>query len=89
MKILKYPLDLRYGAIHPVDMPIGAIILTVQVQYGVPCVWALCDDALPKVRRHIVLYGTGQDLPNNPGKYIGTVQFNNGGLVFHVFDATL
>ena len=88
MRILKYPLDLRYGDLHNIIMPAGATILTVQVQYGVLCIWAMCDDRQSSETRHIALYGTGHMIHSNPGKYIGTVQLNGGGLVLHVFDVS-
>jgi hypothetical protein len=88
MKIFKYPLDLKIGDVHNIDMPAGAIILSIQTQYLVPCIWAMCDETQPIARRRIVLYGTGQVLPTNPGKYIGTMQFDGGHFVFHFFDAS-
>lgn len=87
MKIFKRQIDLTKGSMHYMNLPLGATILTVQVQYGVPCIWFLCDPEAPVARRCIALYGTGHDVPPNPGKYIGTVQFNDGGLILHAFDA--
>lgn len=37
--------------------------------------------------RQIRVAGTGQNLPNFPGTYIGTFQMNGGALVFHVFES--
>lgn len=88
MRIFKQQIDLNLGASHYVDMPAGATILTTQLQYGVLCIWFLCDPTMHFARRRIVVYGTGHELPPNPGKYIGTVQLNDGGLILHVFDQT-
>jgi hypothetical protein len=33
------------------------------------------------------VYGTGHNLPDDPGQYVGTFQIHNEGLVFHVFEA--
>lgn len=88
MKIFKLQIDLTQGVKHYMNLPLGATILTVQVQYGVPCIWFLCEPEAPVARRCIAFYGTCHDIPPNPGKYIGTVQFNDGGLVLHVFDAS-
>jgi hypothetical protein len=64
-----------------------AELLTVQVQRGVLCVWALVDltHKGPKGRTLYVV-GTGHPMPRHHGAYVGTVQTNDGGLVFHVFD---
>lgn len=70
-------------------LPKGAQILCVQVQHGRPYMWALVDPAAPMVARGIVVYGTGFDVPRRNAAvehYIGTVQLNDGGLVWHIFD---
>lgn len=81
--IFKYPLEL--AGVQSVRMPAGATILTVQLQAGVPCVWAITDSAQPKVSRRLLLVGTGHALPDDHGRYVGTFQPPRG-LVFHVFD---
>ena len=68
-----------------VTMPADAEILSVQVQAGVPCLWALVSPDAPGVPRTVDTYGTGHPVDGNPGRYIGTYQLSNGGLVFHVF----
>ena len=35
-----------------------------------------------------VTYGTGHDVPDEPGQYVGTFFMNGGSLVFHVFETT-
>ena len=71
-----------------VMMPKGARVLTVQVQQGQPCVWALVDphtdpdDYWPVT---LCTYGTGHPMPGDPGEYVGTFQLSGGALVFHVF----
>ena len=66
------------------DMPAGAEVLDLQVQNGVPAMWALVDPNAVKVKRFFRMYGTGHEMPNNPGKYVRT--FQTQGLVFHVFE---
>lgn len=92
MRIFKYPLqvtDVQY-----VSLPLHAKLLTVQVQNGIPCLWALVDSKHKlKVNRPVFTIGTG-----NPAghvfetgktdewpKYLSTYQLANGALVFHVF----
>ena len=61
--------------------------LTVQIQNGKPCMWAIVDDEIEKTELLIYMVGTGTydvDEVNVSGKsYIGTTQIN--GLVFHWF----
>jgi hypothetical protein len=32
------------------------------------------------------MYGTGHDMPDDPGQYVGTFQMHGGALVFHLFE---
>lgn len=66
-------------------MPKGAKLLDVQVQDGICCLWALCDEKAEREERHIAIYGTGNPMPDNPGEYIATFQYM-GSLVFHAFE---
>jgi hypothetical protein len=68
------------------EMPKGAQILCVQVQNEIPQIWALVDPGLDRNTRRFRTYGTGHDIPENPGKYIGTIQMYRGRLMFHVFE---
>ena len=68
-----------------ISLPKGAEILTVQVQRGELCLWARVDQNAAKVGQNIAIHGTGHDLPENIGEYIGTYQKHGGVLVFHVF----
>jgi len=81
--IWKYELQITdYQTIH---MPELAEILCVQVQLGRPHLWVLVHSGKKKEPRKIAIHGTGHDIP--PGeRYIGTVQTNQGSLVWHVFE---
>ena len=69
------------------NMPAHARILTVQVQDGIPCIWALVDTELRNVARHFAILGTGRDATSLVhATYIGTFQLPEARLVFHVFD---
>lgn len=87
-RILKFHLDITDE--QQVVMHAGAQILTAQFQHNELQLWAICDDAvLPaygRVPRRIVIYGTGQPLPENPGRHISTVQQKNGKLIWHIFE---
>jgi len=80
--IYKYPLLSDQSFI---DLPLGARPLCVQLQRGVPCIWALFDPQEKTLERHpLYIVPTGQpfDMPNCT--YVGTVQFPTGG-VYHFF----
>ena len=83
--IYKFEFELADAA--TVTMPVGAKILTVQVQRGVPCLWAAVDLVGDMEQRIICTYGTGQSIESlEERKYIGTYQLHEGSLVFHVFE---
>lgn len=66
----------------------GAEILTVQVQRGEPYIWVLMNPAMEKVKVKFRVYPTGASMEENPGKYIGTFQLEDLGLVFHVYETS-
>lgn len=67
-------------------MPVGAKILTVQVQNGIPCMWAMVDPDASTEEVTIRVHGTGHPICDSAKlEYIGTFQIYGGGLVFHVF----
>lgn len=72
-------------------MPADAQILTVQVQHGVPCLWALVTPDNEPSTRVIEIFGTGHPVNENMSierVYIGTFQLRDGALVFHAFEYT-
>ncbi len=74
-----------------VAMPIDAEILCVQVQNGVPCIWAKVHSDNPRGNRRFAVYGTGYELVAPRGmqkSYLGTIQLHEGALVFHVYELT-
>jgi len=67
-------------------IPVGAEILAVQVQRGMPCIWYKCDENSPKERRRILIYCTGEPITESNLRYIGTYQLYGGDYVAHVFE---
>lgn len=67
-------------------MPQGAKLLDVQLQAGIPQLWALVDPSAPVVSRGLRLHGTGHDIADSIGEHVGSFQLRNGQLVFHLFD---
>lgn len=80
------PRALDRHSITVLEMPAGAVMLTVDTQGDDISLWALVDPDRPKVARRIAVHGTGHPIPGDPGPYIGTFQLMGGALVFHVFD---
>lgn len=86
MTIWKYELEVTDK--QWVNMPEGAKILTVQIQNGRPCLWAIVNPKNKPEERVIETYGTGNPFKEFERSYIGTYQLQGGSLVFHVFEYT-
>jgi hypothetical protein len=87
MKVFKYPIEVT--DYQSVTLPQNAEILTVQVQNGMPCIWALVNPDNKAEVRKFRLAGTGHDISTDEARklnYIGTIQMRNGMLVFHLFE---
>ena len=78
--------DLLIAKTQVLFMPKEATILSVQVQRDRPVLWALIDKRQPIRDRVIITYFTDDEMPENPGKYIGSYQNKLETLVFHVFE---
>ncbi len=84
MTIWKFPLRITDEQI--IELPDVHQFLAVQVQNGVPCIWAAVDPDKPRVLRTIRIVGTGHHLTDfEKLGYVGTFQVNGGALVFQVF----
>ena len=68
------------------EMPKGAKILSVQIQKGRLCLWAIVNPDAERVPRHIVVVGTGHELGFCNGAFINTIQMAGGDLIWHIFD---
>lgn len=70
---------------NSLDLPDGAQVLTAQEQGGRIQMWVLVNPEVKHLQhRKFHVYGTGDTLPVNPGRYIATVQ--RGWTVWHVFE---
>ena len=81
--VWKFPVAMT--DIQSVDMPMGAEILTAQMQGEQCCLWALCEPQNAKRLRTILIHGTGHPV-GDIARYIGSVQMMDNALVFHVFE---
>ena len=84
MKIWKWTLEVT--DMQSLLMPKGARLLDVQMQGGVPRLWALVGEHTQNEQRHFAMYGTGHPVPEEPGDYVASFQIDDGALVFHVFE---
>lgn len=85
MKVIwKY--ELKVTGKRILDLPKGAEILTLQEQYGVPCLWVLCDNSQRTEERIFQTLQTGVFIDVIIGTHIGTFQLQNGNYVGHVFE---
>jgi len=82
--IWKYPLKVE--DYQQLNIPDGGQILTVQVQNGIPCVWAKVNPASRLLKRGIFIVGTGHRVSECCGEHVGTFQIADGALIFHVFE---
>lgn len=69
----KFSLSTSIGEVFLTEMPIGAIIRSVQMQREKPYLWASVDDLAPLVARNFIWTGTGQKIHPH-WHYIATVQ---------------
>lgn len=83
-QIWKFQLQMNQTQV--IHMPYAAKILCVQLQNGVPCIWAMCKMDDGKSDRIIDIFGTGQPITDLFTRtYIGTFQMG-GAFVWHVFE---
>ena len=87
--IWKFPLE--FAPVQTVEMPQGASLLCVQMQGGIPCLWALVYPEATREARRLRMVGTGHAYHDSDlfCEYVGTFQMQDGGLVFHVFSEAM
>lgn len=74
-----------YPDLFNVEMPIGAKILSCQVQNRTIQMWALVDTGNKLETRQFVVFGTGQEINDYNLQFIATFQ-PDPYLVFHLFE---
>lgn len=84
MKIYKYPFVITSE--QSIKLPKGAKPLSVQLQFDIPCLWALVDEGNQPEDRILVIHGTGNPIDSiDDHTYLGTIQMREGTFVWHVF----
>ena len=85
--------SIRLDDLHDVvefNMPVGAKVISIGNQKETLCLWAVVGTPVKKRElRRFRVAGTGHplDVGFPVGRFLGTAQFADGQLVFHVFDA--
>jgi hypothetical protein len=78
--------------LNPLNLPVGAKVLSVQPQHGQVAMWVLVDTNAGTQRQRVFhVYLTGEPINELPQllEFIGTVQLSDGQFVVHVFEVTL
>jgi hypothetical protein len=82
--VWKFPLEAERR--QTIQMPTGAKVLKVDMQRGVPTMWALCERTWENEDREFLLVGTGVELPVEAGEHVGSFLARDGEFVWHVFE---
>lgn len=83
--IWKFPHEIKDS--FTLGVPKGATFVALQLQHGIPTLWALVDTNAIEVKREFVYVGTGHEHPHDfwsDLEFVGTIQM--GLLVFHLFE---
>lgn len=83
MKVFKQVLDIT--GMQTIKLPIGFKILSLANQNENLCLWYLCDPEMENEEIEIFIFGTGHEVGNFTGQFLGTVLMHNNQLVWHVF----
>lgn len=83
--VWKFPL--KVDDEQSISIPAGFTPLKVDVQQGVPCLWALVNPAVEKTDVVVRIYGTGHPIDDfvRGDQYVDSFMMYDGQLVFHVF----
>lgn len=71
-----------------IEMPVDSKVLFVGAQSPDPrwvAMWYSCSTDAPPVKRYFRVIGTGHESPRG-GVYLGTVIYQDHGLVWHVYE---
>jgi hypothetical protein len=84
--IWKYPLSENLED-QIISVPRGGEFLSAQKQGEILCLWYLVNPEALKEELKITIIGTGHTLQEGfDGIYLGTVQYAEGSLIWHIFE---
>lgn len=82
-------IQLQMVDVQTIPLPKGAKILRVDFQFNKPVLWFLLDKSvLEREPRCIAIWGTGETIVGEPGRYINTMFLTEALEVYHVFETT-
>lgn len=81
MTIRKYPLEIVDKQVIFIQERV--VVLDIQIQDGIPCMWCLVDPDAKPIKRNIYCYGTGRDIDEDIYSHLGTIQIPP--FVWHFF----
>jgi len=90
MKTVIWKFPLKVTDIQEIETPVGSVLLSVQIQNEIPCLWVLVFNT--EAEKEIIrlrTIGTGNPISDNdfdPRDFLGTYQLNS--FVGHVFQLT-
>ena len=64
----------------------GQILTVLAKTDNAPLVWVLVDPDMPPKDRYLGVYTTNTELPDDPGRYVGSFFIYEGSLEFHLFE---
>lgn len=88
--IWKFPVQLADE--FEIELDVDAEVLSVQNQPGLgPQMWVRTrvydvPQRYRNYKRKFYVHGTGHTVNPNAGRFLGTLQFQDGALIFHVFE---
>lgn len=83
--VFKYPIEFPADEVV-LDLPSGAVFVSVGVQNGGLFLWALVDPDAPEAKHRLLVRGTGHSIKEAVDP-LGSFMLQGGALVFHVFQA--
>ena len=85
ISIWKYPMEVE--EFQFVEMPVNSMILSVQIQNGIPVIWAKVNTEEKQTeKRKFKMVPTGGYIEEEKSKFLETLQFNHGKFILHVFE---
>jgi hypothetical protein len=84
--IYKYPFKINEIDFTEIEMPIGAIILDIQMQNNECVLWAIVDINHACEKRKFVSIMTGHEFNYSYGMIHIKTFIHHTGLVFHIFE---
>lgn len=81
--IHKYPFAIQDE--FQLVIPAASQILFVELQRGVPCIWALVNDGFPKETKTLFIYGTGHPIERPLNTIEHVASFQQDDFVWHLF----